>query len=180
MTDIPDEGPLIEQLELFGRKIDNATEEIVALTERLDLIKTKADTAAQNAATAKKYATTSRRLARVGVAALIVAVAVGIGTFLAVATNRDSIDDIESSRAEARVVTCDNHNALLDLTQAAIVRAASKSLVALVPAGQEITPEQQVRLDAYTEALTRETTAELAPARRDCSPEGIAAFYEGR
>jgi hypothetical protein len=174
MTDTPD-GPLIEQLEIFGHKIDTATEEIVALTQRLDLIKTKADTAARNAATAKKYAVNSRRLARIGVAALVVAIAVGIASV----SNRGSIEGIEETRTASRKVTCNDYNKLLDAIELKVNSGASNALLALVPPDTPLTPEQEARIAAYNAALEADNS--LDPLRRDCtSKAAIDAWYEGK
>lgn len=110
------------------------------------------------------------------IVAVIVAGLVGAVGIVVAVLARQSVLDMRVQRDEARIVACNSFNDQLDLVELAIVNAASGAIRTLV---QEptLTTEQQQRFDRYVEALESQTDATLGPARRDCTPAGIDAFY---
>jgi hypothetical protein len=115
-------------------------------------------------------------LVKVLIVAVIVAGLVGTAGIVLAFLARQSVTDMRVQRDEARVVACNSFNDQLDLVELAIVNAASGAIRSLV---QEptLTPEQQTKFDRYVEVLEAQTDATLDPARRDCTPAGIEAFY---
>jgi hypothetical protein len=115
-------------------------------------------------------------LVKVLIVAVIVAGLVGTAGIVLAVLARQSVTDMRVQRDEARVVACNSFNDQLDLVEQAIVNASSAAIRTLAPE-PTLTPEQQARLNVYVAALEAQTDATLDPARRDCTPAGIEAFY---
>jgi hypothetical protein len=87
---------------------------------------------------------------------------------LLIISNRDAIQSINNLRDENRVVSCVRENVHIATLHAKLPEA----LLAFVPPGAELTPEQQAILDRYT------LSVEDGFPFRDCSEAGIEAYYE--
>lgn len=88
---------------------------------------------------------------------------------------QNAIDAVTQARNEARVVACQSDNDHVTGTNNLVV--AMEGVIALVNApNPDRTPEQQTQIDKFIQ----DSIAELETARedlRDCSPEGIDAYY---
>lgn len=98
-----------------------------------------------------------------GVLTVCLVVAVGV-----MSNTRTALHALNRERADRTTIACIYANATIKADRAAFIN----SLRALVPAGQELTDEQQMAIAAYTAAV------EASKPYRDCSTEGIAAYYE--
>lgn len=120
-------------------------------------------------------------LQRLAIGALIAA-AIGIGVGAAGFSAADKADrkaDIATARADAilearttsRKIACDEFN-----EQQARSRAGEKAQVRSVISDRPRTPEEQAQID---ELLRRhDAQVDASYPDRDCSPDGIAAYYE--
>lgn len=84
-----------------------------------------------------------------------------------VIVNYQALHAVNQARTEARIVTCIQDN----ITISQLRTKLPEALLTLVPPGTTLTPDQQARVDAYTESV------EMGFPFRDCSPAGIAAYY---
>lgn len=98
----------------------------------------------------------------------VISIALLMVSFGVVLSNRASVEASNEVRDEARRVACVRENISIVDTREAI----SGSIIALAPPGTSLTDEQEARIAAYAERVS-----ELLPFR-DCSPEGVAAYYE--
>jgi hypothetical protein len=97
----------------------------------------------------------------------IVSVALFLISFGLFASNHKTIHSINQVRDEARIVACVQENVGIASERVAI----SESIVALAPPGTVFNADQEARIAAYGDLVDK-----LLPFR-DCSSEGIAAYY---
>lgn len=167
---MPDGLPTYDQIERLGKKLDDT---IVLVQEQLMPLVSESN----------RRSKTAKWIAVVGICVGIVG---GLTAFYArdaANTNQRAIDDIEAQRTESRKIVCDNFNDQLDTTATAVVNVAARAILALVPGADspdDLTADQHTAYDAYRTAAATEAAVTLGPLRRDCTPEGIAAFYENR
>lgn len=108
----------------------------------------------------------NRRANAATVVGIVGVVGVAVGA-VAIFSNANRLDDAEASRTSARVVACVQANLYTDKVRTALVAG----LLTFIPDPEHPTPQQQQAIDGYTNAV------ELILDYRDCSPEGIAAYY---
>lgn len=154
--DTPSEGALPDQftrIEEALKGIDTPLKELVAELRRVD-----------------SRSRAARTWSAVGVIVGCVGVAVGIGAMWYGLDARATAEDIIAARTEARVSACIAGNQQLAGTREAI---AGVFLIFGHPdASGHLPPPEQEVFDHI-----REQVGNLLPDR-DCSPEGIAAFYD--
>lgn len=125
---------------------------------------------------AKVTARKDRNL-RIGIA---LACAIGLVGVAAGFKAQQAVDEVNASRAEARVTSCQAYNDDLVASVNALNDRNQDLLRTVVERGRDNrTPEQQASADALLQQeLGEYESIKLEP--RDCSPVGIAAFYEKR
>lgn len=98
----------------------------------------------------------------------IVSIALIVMAFGVVLSNRAAVRASNEVRDDARIVACRYENKTIANLHVKLPAALS----ALVPTGTKLTDDQQARLNAYSESVR------LGFPFRDCSPEGIRAYYQ--
>lgn len=88
---------------------------------------------------------------------------------------RHQTDEITDYRANAQVASCIQTNNLIVGIRGGIVQAGIAGIVTFAPDPEHLTADEQVKLAAYAAALAQ--GAEDAVPFRDCSEEGLAAYY---
>lgn len=102
--------------------------------------------------------------------ALVIALGAGITALVLIGRVENVTQDLVRIRQENNVANCIAANVGRD----AVRRAVEDSLLALVPAGTTLTPEQEARIELYN------VRVETGLPFRDCSPEGIEAFLKNQ
>lgn len=131
------------------------------------LIESIGDLQSELGATRKVVEKMARRT-RAAVVLSIVSIALIMIAFGVVLSNRSAVRASNEVRDDARIVACRYENK----TIANLHEKLPEALLALVPPGTPLTADQQLRLDAYAESVK-----DGFPFR-DCSPEGIRAYYQ--
>lgn len=87
---------------------------------------------------------------------------------------QNGVDQIRSSRAESRLASCQQDNVRID--QHNKLAEAVRGILNLTNSGAVRTPEQQARVDAFFANAYR-LLDETIVAARDCTPDGLNAYY---
>lgn len=173
MNDTPETTPyasLIQELERTNAKLDTATEEMHALTHRLDLIKVKAEAAEKQADSAKTYAERGRQMMAGAIGLGVVAIILAIGVWVGLNATNDS-------RAEARRGGCFGDNRILETVRSGIIEGVSVPLKTLAVDPNNLTPDEQLLYDNYRNAVIVAVMEQVRD--RDCSKQGIEDFLQG-
>lgn len=159
----------------MGRHFDNLASQVQDAAEKVTANRRafEARVKAENAKT-KWW----RRAAVLGLATSIFAVFLVIRANDAAEKANDAIEEIVATRTEARAATCEAANA-----NAARINALNDRTFQLLedavaaPRETPRTPEEQAATDAFLEQQ-RQAFEAIKVELRDCSPEGIEAFYD--
>ena len=123
-------------------------------------------------ATTDRRSRWSRSVAVVGVVAGIIGGAVGIGGVVVGASAQATADDLATTRTEAQVSACVQDNLATRRTRDALIAGVS----VLAQPSPTRGPNEQASVDRFVVEYTRHISNALP--FRDCSPGGIASYYE--
>ena len=152
----------------------STTEEVATrLTESIDKLTVELRTVQINQEAAEQRQRKRRNFQAVCLAVLALAIVVAC---IAIYRNGDTIKENEASRQQARIASCKQYNVQMKETREGVVQIAVASLEGLAGDPANLTDAE---LGLREQVVARASaTAEATFPYRDCSPEGLDAYFE--
>jgi len=123
---------------------------------------------------ANKRSAAAKNVAMIGIVAAVVGLAIGAGGLVYADKAQDTADDVariqderRAEQAESRIASCIQQNVNTERTRKALIDGVS-----ILANGGEASPRAEEFVAAYT------TRVERALGYRDCTPAGIAAYFD--